>query len=64
MKRLLLLLSCITSLSVSASQEQMMTIINKKAEMTSEEYLEKILQPTVCKWELIEEERLFLEIMG
>ena len=39
----------------------MMTIINKKAEMTSEEYLEKILQPTVCKWELIEEERLFLE---
>ena len=61
MKRLLLLLSCITSLSVSASQEQMMTIINKKAEMTSEEYLEKILQPTVCKWELFEEERLFLE---
>ena len=61
MKRLLLLLFCITSLSVSASQEQMMTIINKKAEMTSEEYLEKILQPTICKWELIEEERLFLE---
>ena len=61
MKRLLLLLFCITSLSVSASQEQMMTIINKKAEMTSEEYLEKILEPTVCKWELTEEERLFLE---
>ena len=39
----------------------MMTIINKKAEMTSEEYLEKILEPTVCKWELTEEERLFLE---
>ena len=60
MKRLILLF-CFTSLSVSASQEQMMSIINKKAEMTSEEYLEKILQPTVCKWELNEEERLFIE---
>ena len=59
MKRLLLLF-CITSLSVSASQEQMMSIINKKAEMTAEEYLEEI-QGTVCKWELTEEERLFLE---
>ena len=60
MKRLLLLLT-ITSLSVSASQEQMMSIINKKAEMTAEEYLEEKLQGTVCKWELTEEERLFLE---
>ena len=41
MKRLLLLF-CLTSLSVSASQEQMMSIINKKAEMTAEEYLEEI----------------------
>ena len=60
MKRLLLLF-CITSLSVSASQEQMMSIINKKAEMTAEEYLEEKLQGTVCKWGLTEEERLFLE---
>ena len=60
MKRLLLLF-CFTSLSVSASQEQMMSIINKKAEMTQEEYLKEILQGTVCKWELSEEERLFLE---
>ena len=60
MKRLLLLL-CFTSLSVSASQEQMMSIINKKAEMTQEDYLEEILQGTVCKWELSEEERLFIE---
>ena len=34
MKRLLLLF-CLTSLSVSASQEQMMSIINKKAEVTA-----------------------------
>ena len=60
MKRLLLLF-CLTSLSASASQEQMMSIINKKAEMTPEDYLEKILQGTVCKWELSEEERLFIE---
>ena len=60
MKRLLLLF-CFTSLSVSASQEQMMSIINKKAEMTPEDYLEKILQGTVCKCELSEEERLFIE---
>ena len=60
MKRLLLLF-CITSLSVSASQEQMMSIINKKAEMTAEEYLEEIQKGTVCKWELNEEERLFIE---
>ena len=61
MKRLLLLLSCITSLSVSASQEQMMSIINKKAEISAEFYLEEIFQGTVCKWELTEEERLFIE---
>ena len=61
MKRLLLLLFCVTSLSVSASQEQMMPIINNIAEMTQEEYLNEILQATVCKWELTEEERLFLE---
>ena len=60
MKRLLLLF-CLTSLSVSASQEQMMLIINKKAEMTPEDYLEEILQGTVCKWELSEKERLFIE---
>ena len=60
MKRLILLF-CFTSLSVSASQEQMMSIINKKAEMTQKEYLEEILQGTVCKWELSEEERLFIE---
>ena len=60
MKRLLLLF-CFTSLSVSASQEQMMSIINKKAEMTQEEYLKETLQATVCKWELTEEERLFIE---
>ena len=60
MKRLLLLFS-LTSLSVSASQEQMMSIINKKAEMTPEENLIEILQATVCKWELSEEERLFIE---
>ena len=60
MKRLLLLL-CFTSLSVSASQEQMMSTINKKAQMTPEDYLEEILQGTVCKWDLTEEERLFLE---
>ena len=60
MKRLILLF-CITSLSVSASQEQMMPIINNIAEMTQEEYLKEILQATVCKWELTEEERLFLE---
>jgi hypothetical protein len=60
MKRLLLLF-CLTSLSVSASQEQMMPIINNIAEMTQEEYLKEILQATVCNWELTEEERLFLE---
>ena len=60
MKRLLLLF-CLTSLSVSASQEQMMSIINNKAEMTQEEHLKEILQGTVCKWDLTEEERLFLE---
>ena len=38
----------------------MMSIINKKAEMTAEEYLEEI-QGTVGKWELTEEERLFIE---
>ena len=61
MKRLLLLLFCITSLSVSASQEQMMSIINKKAEMTAADYLEEIQKGTICKWELNEEERLFIE---
>ena len=60
MKRLLLLF-CLTSLSVSASQEQMMPIINNIAEMTQEEYLKEILQGTLCKWGLSEEERLFLE---
>ena len=60
MKRLLLLF-CLTSLSVSASQEQMMSIINKKAEITAEDYLDKIPLPTLCKWELSEKERLFLE---
>ena len=60
MKRLILLF-CFTSLSVSASQEQMMSIINKKAEMAPEDYLEEILQGTVCKWELSEKERLFIE---
>ena len=60
MKRLLLLF-CITSLSVSASQDQMMSIINKKAEMTAADYLEEIQKGTVCKWELNEEERLFIE---
>ena len=60
MKRLLLLF-CLTSLSVSASQEQMMPIINNIAEMTQEEYLKEILQPTACNWELSEEERLFIE---
>ena len=61
MKRLLLLLFCITSLSVSASQEQMMSIINKKAEMTAADYLEEKIQGTTCKWVLTEEERLFIE---
>ena len=60
MKRLLLLF-CLTSLSVSASQEQMMSIVIKKAEMTQEEYWEKVLLGTVCKWDLTEEQRLFLE---
>ena len=60
MKRLILLF-CFTSLSVSASQEQMMSIINKKAEMTAEEYLAEILQGTICKWDITEEERLFIE---
>mgnify|MGYP007072417071 FL=1 len=60
MKRLILLF-CFTSLSAFASQEQMMPIINNIAEMTQEEYLKEILQATVCKWELTEEERLFIE---
>ena len=60
MKRLILLF-CFTSLSALASQEQMMSINNNIAEMTREEYLKEILQATVCKWELTEEERLFLE---
>ena len=60
MKRLTLLF-CIISLSAFASQEQMMSIINQKAEITAEDYLDKIPLPTVCKWELSEEERLFLE---
>ena len=60
MKRLTLLF-CIISLSASANQEQMMSIINKKAEMTAEEYLEEIHQGTLCKWELTKEERLFIE---
>ena len=60
MKRLILLF-CLTSLSVYASQEQMMSIINKKAEMTAEEYLAEILQGTICKWDITEEERLFIE---
>ena len=60
MKRLILLF-CFTSISVSASPEQMMSIINKKAEMTPEDYLEEVLLGTVCKWELTEEERLFTE---
>ena len=38
-----------------------MSIINKKAEMTAEEYLEEIKKGSVCKWELNEEERLFIE---
>ena len=60
MKRLILLF-CITSLSVSANQEQMMSIINKKAEVSAEEYLEQIIQGTICKWDISEEERLFIE---
>ena len=60
MKRLTLLF-CIISLSASANQEQMMSIITKKTEMTPEDYLEEILQGTECKWELTEEERLFIE---
>ena len=38
-----------------------MSIINKKAEITAEDYFVEILQGTVCKWELTEEERLFIE---
>ena len=60
MKRLILLF-CIISLSASANQEQMMSIINKKAEFSAEEYLEQIIQGTVCKWDITEEERLFIE---
>ena len=60
MKRLLLLF-CLTSLSVSASEEHMMSTINNITEMSQEEYLKEILQGTVCKWELSEEERLFIE---
>jgi hypothetical protein len=48
-------------MSVSASQEQMMSIINKKAEISAEDYLDEILLGTLCKWELTEEERLFIE---
>ena len=29
--------------------------------MTAADYLEEKLQGTVCKWELTEEERLFIE---
>ena len=39
----------------------MMSIVNKKAEMTAEEYLAEILQGTICKWDITEEERLFIE---
>ena len=39
----------------------MMSIINKKAGMSAEDYLEEVLLGTVCKWELTEEERLFIE---
>jgi len=60
MKRLILLF-CITSLSVSASQEQMMSIINKKSEISAKDYFEEIIQGTVCRWELTEDERLFIE---
>ena len=60
MKRLTLLF-CIISLSASANQEQMMSIINKKAEFSAEDYLEQIIQGTVCKWDITEEERLFIE---
>ena len=60
MKRLILLF-CITSLSISANQDQMMSIINKKAEISAEGYLEEVFQGTVCKWELTVEERLFIE---
>jgi hypothetical protein len=41
-----------------------MSIINKKAEMTPENYSEEVLKDllvTVCKWELSEEERVFIE---
>jgi hypothetical protein len=60
MKRLILLF-CFTSLSASANQEQMMSIINKKAEISAADYLEQIIQGTICKWKLTEEERLFIE---
>ncbi|WP_434056993.1 hypothetical protein [Candidatus Pseudothioglobus singularis] len=39
----------------------MMSIINKKAEMTAADYLEEKIQGTICKWVLTEEERLFIE---
>ena len=39
----------------------MTSITNNIAEMTQEEYLKEILQGTVCKWKLSEEERLLLE---
>ena len=39
----------------------MMSIINKKAEFSAEDYLEQIIQGTVCKWDITEEERLFIE---
>ena len=60
MKRLILLF-CFTSLSASANQEQMMSIITTKAEISAEDYFEQIIQGTSCKWELTTEERLFLE---
>ena len=39
----------------------MMSIINKKAEVSAEDYLEQIIQDTICKWDISEEERLFIE---
>ena len=65
MKRLILLF-CIISLSASASQEQMMSIINKKAEISAKDFRDvadklKDELGTVCKWDITEEERLFIE---
>ena len=39
----------------------MMSIINKKAEISAEDYLEQIILGTICKWDITEEERLFIE---